>query len=197
MRRNYRTMSKQTKKPLDEEVLEEEVLEEETQEETPAEEPAEEAPEEAAEESSDLDSLQKALEEEQNRYLRLMAEYDNFRKRTAKEKTATYSDAKADAFTGLLPVLDNFDRAFENEEAAPEDFRKGIEMTRDQLLAAFEKAGVEAFGEPGEAFDPNIHNAVSHIEDPELGDNVLAQVFQKGYKLGDRVLRHAMVVVAN
>ena len=194
-------MSKQTKKPLDEEVLEEEVLEEETQEETPAEEPVEEAteeaPEEAAEESSDLDSLQKALEEEQNRYLRLMAEYDNFRKRTAKEKTATYSDAKADAFTGLLPVLDNFDRAFENEEAAPEDFRKGIEMTRDQLLAAFEKAGVEAFGEPGEPFDPNIHNAVSHIEDPELGDNVLAQVFQKGYKLGDRVLRHAMVVVAN
>lgn len=197
MRRNYRTMSKQTKKPLDEEVLEEEVLEEETQEETPVEEAAEEASEEAAEESSDLDSLQKALEEEQNRYLRLMAEYDNFRKRTAKEKTATYSDAKADAFTGLLPVLDNFDRAFENEEAAPEDFRKGIEMTRDQLLAAFEKAGVEAFGEPGEAFDPNIHNAVSHIEDPELGDNVLAQVFQKGYKLGDRVLRHAMVVVAN
>ncbi len=190
-------MNKETKKPLDEEVLEEEVLEEETQEETPAEEAPEEPVEEAAEEDSGLDSLQKALEEEQNRYLRLMAEYDNFRKRTAKEKTAIYSDAKADAFTGLLPVLDNFDRAFENEDASPEDFKKGIEMTRDQLLAAFEKAGVEAFGEPGETFDPNIHNAVSHIEDPEQGDNVLAQVFQKGYKIGDKVLRHAMVVVAN
>ncbi len=172
-------MSKQTKKPLDEELEQEEVLEEETVETEAA---------EAAE----------AVEEpEQNRYLRLMAEYDNFRKRSAREKDGIYTDAKADTFTSLLPVLDNFDRAFENEDASPEDFRKGIEMTRDQLLAVFEKAGVEAYGEAGEPFDPNIHNAVSHIEDPEQGENVLAQVFQKGYKLGDKVLRHAMVVVAN
>ena len=156
---------------------------------------AAEAPAEEA--SDDLANLQKALEEEQNRYLRLMAEYDNFRKRSAREKDGIYTDAKADTFTSLLPVLDNFDRAFENEDASPEDFRKGIEMTRDQLLAVFEKAGVEAYGEAGEPFDPNIHNAVSHIEDPEQGENVLAQVFQKGYKLGDKVLRHAMVVVAN
>ena len=170
-------MSKQTKKPLDEELEQEEVLEEETVE------------TEAAEAAEAV--------EEQNRYLRLMAEYDNFRKRSAREKDGIYTDAKADTFTSLLPVLDNFDRAFENEDASPEDFRKGIEMTRDQLLAVFEKAGVEAYGEAGEPFDPNIHNAVSHIEDPEQGENVLAQVFQKGYKLGDKVLRHAMVVVAN
>ena len=193
-------MSKQTKKPLDEELEQEEVLEEETVETEAAEaaEAVEEPVEEPAEEpSDDLANLQKALEEEQNRYLRLMAEYDNFRKRSAREKDGIYTDAKADTFTSLLPVLDNFDRAFENEDASPEDFRKGIEMTRDQLLAVFEKAGVEAYGEAGEPFDPNIHNAVSHIEDPEQGDNVLAQVFQKGYKLGDKVLRHAMVVVAN
>ena len=194
-------MSKQTKKPIDEELEQEEVLEEETVDTEPAEaaeEPVEEPAEEPAEESSDeLDNLQKALEEEQNRYLRLMAEYDNFRKRSAKEKDGIYTDAKADTFTSLLPVLDNFDRAFENEDASPEDFRKGIEMTRDQILAVFEKAGVEAYGEAGDPFDPNIHNAVSHIEDPEQGENVLAQVFQKGYKLGDKVLRHAMVVVAN
>lgn len=187
-------MSKQTKKPLEEEVLEEETVET-VEEETAPEAEAEET--EAPEENDELDTLQKALEEEQNRYLRLMAEYDNFRKRSAREKDGIYTDAKADTFTSLLPVLDNFDRAFENDDASPEDFRKGIEMTREQLLAIFEKAGVQTYGEAGEPFDPNIHNAVSHIDDPEQGENVLAQVFQKGYKLGDKVLRHAMVVVAN
>lgn len=191
-------MSKETKKPLDEELEQEEVLEEETVAEETAAEETEAVEEEAeASEKDALATLQKALEEEQNRYLRLMAEYDNFRKRSAREKDGIYTDAKADTFTSLLPVLDNFDRAFENEDASPEDFRKGVEMTRDQVLAIFEKAGVEAYGEAGEPFDPNIHNAVSHIEDPEQGENVLAQVFQKGYKLGDKVLRHAMVVVAN
>lgn len=186
-------MNKETKKPLEDEVLEEEeVLTEEEPETAPEKEAAE-----AAEETSELDSLQKAIEEEQNRYLRLMAEYDNFRKRSAREKDNIYSDAKADAFTSLLPVLDNFDRAFENTDASPEDFQKGMEMTRDQLLLVFEKAGVEAFGEAGEAFDPNLHNAVSHVEDPDLGENILSAVYQKGYKLGDKVLRHAMVVVAN
>lgn len=183
-------MNEQTKRPLDDE-LDNEVAEGVEEELEEAVEP-EEAPEGDA-----LDNLQKALEEEQNRYLRLMAEYDNFRKRSAREKDNIYSDAKSDAFTELLPVLDNFDRAFENADASPEDFKKGMEMTRDQLLAVFEKAGVESFGEAGEPFDPNLHNAVSHLEDPELGDNVLAQVYQKGYKLGDKVLRHAMVVVAN
>ena len=198
-------MKNETKRPLEEDIPEEALPEEELPEEETVEEAVpEEAPEEPAEEADaspkeddGLATLQKALEEEQNRYLRLMAEYDNFRKRTAKEKSGIYTDAKADAFTALLPVLDNFDRAFENTDASPEDFRKGIEMTHNQLLAAFEKAGVEVFGEAGETFDPNLHNAVSHIEDPEQGENVLAQVFQKGYRIGDKVLRHAMVVVAN
>lgn len=189
-------MKEKTKKPLEDEVLEEEAVPEEAAEEEAPEETAE-AETEAAEEPDELDTLQKALEEEQNRYIRLMAEYDNFRKRSAREKDGIYSDAKADVFTSLLPVLDNFDRAFENADASPEDFRKGVEMTQSQLLAVFEKAGVEVFGEAGEPFDPNLHNAVSHIEDPEQGENVLAQVYQKGYKLGDKVLRHAMVVVAN
>ncbi len=126
-------MSKQTKKPIDEELEQEEVLEEETVDTEPAEaaeEPVEEPAEEPAEEpSDDLANLQKALEEEQNRYLRLMAEYDNFRKRSAREKDGIYTDAKADTFTSLLPVLDNFDRAFENEDASPEDFRKGKPAT--------------------------------------------------------------------
>lgn len=185
-------MNNETKKPLDEETkATAEPVEQETAEEVVEETTA------PAEENDELASLQKALEEEQNRYLRLMAEYDNFRKRSAKEKDNIYTDAKADAFTSLLPVLDNFDRAFENAEASLEDFRKGVEMTRGQLLTIFENAGVEAFGAAGDAFDPNLHNAVSHIEDPEQGDNVLAQVYQKGYKIGDKVLRHAMVVVAN
>ena len=194
-------MKETKKKPIEEE-LEQEAVEEATED--AAEEAVEETPEDVTEETPEeapaddaLDNLQKALEEEQNRYLRLMAEYDNFRKRSAREKDGIYTDAKADTFTSLLPVLDNFDRAFENEDASPEDFRKGVEMTRDQLVAVFEKAGVESYGEAGEPFDPNLHNAVSHIEDPEQGENVLAQVFQKGYKLGDKVLRHAMVVVAN
>lgn len=187
-------MNDKTKTPLED--LEPDVTDvEDTAPETVEEET--EATEPAAEEADALDTLQKALEEEQNRYLRLMAEYDNFRKRSAREKDNIYTDAKADAFTSLLPVLDNFDRAFENEDASPEDFRKGIEMTRNQLQTIFEAAGVETFGEPGEPFDPNIHNAVSHVEDPEQAENVLAQVFQKGYKIGDKVLRHAMVVVAN
>ena len=195
-------LMKETKKKPIEEELEQEAVEEAAEE--AAEEAVEETPEDVTEETPEeepaddaLDNLQKALEEEQNRYLRLMAEYDNFRKRSAREKDGIYTDAKADTFTSLLPVLDNFDRAFENEDASPEDFRKGVEMTRDQLVAVFEKAGVESYGEAGEPFDPNLHNAVSHIEDPEQGENVLAQVFQKGYKLGDKVLRHAMVVVAN
>lgn len=141
--------------------------------------------------------LERELQASKDQYLRLMAEYDNFRKRTSKEKEASFNDAKASAYAELIPVIDNFERAFAAEDANPEDFKKGIEMTRDQLLAVFEKAGVEAFGEPGEPFDPNMHNAVMHVEDETLEENVLTDVFQKGYKMGDRILRHAMVKVAN
>ena len=143
------------------------------------------------------DDLAKELQESQDRYLRLMAEYDNFRKRSAKEKEGIYADATAAAYSGLLPVLDNFERAFESPDASPDDFRKGVEMTQKQLLEVFEKAGVEIFGKPGDPFDPNLHNAVMHVDDDQYGDNEIVEVFQKGYKLGDRILRHAMVKVAN
>lgn len=150
------------------------------------------------EEASDPVSVAEAEAAEwKDKYLRLMAEYDNYRKRTAKEKESAYKDAEANAYKSLVEVMDNFDRAFSAEDSSPEDFKKGIEMTRNQLAAAFEKAGVSAFGEVGEVFDPNVHNAVMHIEDESLDANVIAAVFQKGYKMGDRVLRHAMVQVAN
>jgi len=206
-------MNTTTKKPTDpaeEPNVEETAAEEETAkaEEAAAEEAAAETAEETGETEpsagsepdeapSELDGLQKELEASQDRYLRLMAEYDNFRKRSAREKDSIYSDARAASYTELIPVLDNFERAFQNPDVSPEDFRKGVEMTEKQLRDVFEKAGVEAFGEPGDAFDPNIHNAVMHVEDEELGDNVIAEVFQKGYKMGDRILRHAMVKVAN
>lgn len=162
-------------------------------------EPAEDAAGEpaAGREEDGSDNLAKELQESQDRYLRLMAEYDNFRKRTAKEKEGIYADATVTAYSGLLPVLDNFERAFESPDASPEDFRKGVEMTQKQLLDVFEKAGVEPFGKPGDPFDPTIHNAVMHVDDDQYGDNEIVEVFQKGYKLGDRILRHAMVKVAN
>ncbi len=170
-----------------------------TPEEMAAEETAE-AVETQAEETAEQTIEEKLVAElaaQKDMYLRLMAEYENFRKRTAKEKTGIYADAKADAFSALIPVIDNFERAFQNPDASPEDFKKGIEMTQTQLLEIFAKEGVEAFAEPGEQFDPNIHNAVMHVEDDSLEENVITDVFQKGYKIGDKVIRHAMVKVAN
>lgn len=147
--------------------------------------------------SSEVKKMKADLQAAEERYLRLMAEYDNFRKRSSKEKDSIYSDAQGKVFTELIPVLDNFDRAIDNEDAGKEDYKKGIEMTHKQLADVLTKAGVTTFGKAGEKFDPNIHNAVMHVDDPELGTGVIAEVFQKGYKLHDKVLRHAMVKVAN
>ena len=165
---------------------------------------AEEASEEEAGEKKALDEISETEEKLRHqvadlndRYMRLYAEYDNYRKRTAEEKKKIYGNATADAYSDLFPILDNFERAFENEDTTPEDFRKGVEMIYKQVQDIFDKAGLETFGEPGETFDPNIHNAVMHIDDPEKGENEIVNVFQKGYKLGDRVIRHAMVQVAN
>lgn len=169
-----------------------EILEEENQPEV-EEQPVETAPEAL----SELEQLQDEIAQAKEQYMRLAAEYDNFRKRTAKEKETTYNDAKAAAYMTLLPVIDNFERAFQSETTELEDFKKGVEMTKDQLMAAFEQGGVEAFGEVGDTFDPNIHNAVMHGEDEALGENTISDVFQKGYKMGDRILRHAMVKVVN
>lgn len=148
-------------------------------------------------ESDELEKLRKQVADLNDRYVRLFAEYDNFRKRTANEKTSLYNKALTDAYSDLFPVLDNFERAYASEDTSPEDFKKGMDMIYKQVQEIFKKAGVEPFGEPGETFDPMLHNAVMHVEDPDKGEGEIVAVFQKGYKLGDKVVRHAMVQVAN
>lgn len=129
-------------------------------------------------------------------YLRLAAEYDNYRKRTSREKTEAYGDAAAKTILEILPVLDNFERAMA-AETTDEKFKSGMEMIQNQLIGILDKLGVKEIEAKDQPFDPNLHHAVQQIEDEELGENVVAQVFQRGYRLGDRVLRAAMVVVAN
>lgn len=144
----------------------------------------------------ELEQLRAQLEEERDRYLRLMAEFGNYRRRTTKEKEAAYPDAVANVVKELLPVVDNFQRALE-ATCGDENYRKGVEMTYEGLMGVLRTMGLEEFGEVGEAFDANIHNAMMHIEDENLGKNVVSQVFQKGYRIGERVLRYAMVQTAN
>ena len=159
---------------------------------------AQEIQEEAAEVvESKEEQLQKALDEKNEQFLRICAEYDNFRKRSVKEKQDAYSLSKADVIKELLPVLDNFDRAANNKESNFEDYKKGIDLIFNQFGEILKKLGVEAYGERGEEFDPNIHNAVMTVEDEELGENQIAAVFSKGYKMGDRIIREAVVQVAN
>ena len=121
---------------------------------------------------------------EHDSYLRLAADYDNFRKRTVKEKEASYGNGKADAVSKLLPVYDNLERAL-NQPTEDAAYKKGVELTMTELVKIFTGLGVEIFGQEGENFDPNLHNAVMHIENEELGENVISQVFQKGFKIGD------------
>lgn len=147
--------------------------------------------------AAELEKLRTELEEHKQQHLRVLAEYDNFRKRTAAEKTAIYNNAVSDTVQAILPIADNIGLALNQENASGEDMRKGVEMIETQIEAAFEKLGIASVGEIGEAFDPNFHNAVAHIEDETLGENVISAVFQKGYTLGGRVVRHAMVQVAN
>lgn len=147
------------------------------------------------------DDNTKALEDEvaqwKDKYMRLAAEYDNYRKRTANEKLSIYDDATANAVTELLPVADSMQMAMANLQDADPEILKGIELVSNQLAKSFEKLKVEAYGEIGDTFDPNLHNAISKIESDDLGENTLAQIFQKGYKKGDKIIRHAMVQVAN
>lgn len=147
-------------------------------------------------EPTELQKLQVQLAEEQDKYLRLLAEYDNFRKRSQKEKDNLYTDIRAETVGKFLPVYDNLERAL-NQPTADEAYKKGVEMTMGGLIEVMEKLGVEAFGDVGDTFDPNMHNAVMHCEDENLGENVLAEVFQKGFRVGDKVVRFAMVRVAN
>ena len=149
------------------------------------------------EEISETEKLKKELEEKKDQLLRVAAEYDNFRKRSKREKDSLFVDVKADVMKEVLPILDNLERAANNTECSFEDYRKGIEMTLKQASEIFTKLGAESFAEVGDKFDPMMHSAVMHIEDESLDENVIAEVFQKGYKIGDKILRHAMVKVAN
>lgn len=144
-----------------------------------------------------LAEAEEALAKQKDALLRTAAEYDNFRKRTAREKESLYGDATADAVKEFLGVADNLERALEQEDCTVEDLRKGVEMTQKQMLTALEKLGVTEMGHEGDPFDPQFHSAVAHIDDESLGENVIAKVFQKGYRIGDKVIRHAMVQAAN
>ena len=179
-------MAKEKKKNAEEEIKE-----------TPAEEAIEKEAEKDAPDEKDalIEQLNAKLLEANDKLLRTVAEYDNFRKRSQKEKEAIYSDSKTDIIAKLLPVIDNFERA----SAAASDlesYKKGIEMTVGQLLEVFSSFGVEAFGEKGEQFDPNIHNGIMHIDNEELGENEISEVYMKGYKMGDKIIRAATVVVS-
>ena len=136
------------------------------------------------------------LAEAADKYLRLAAEYDNYRKRTAKEKENAWSEAKAQTVAAFLPVYDNLERALK-QETADEAYKKGVEMTMAGLMKALEGLGVTQIDAAGRPFDPNVHNAVMHIEDESFGENTVAEVFQAGFMLGEKVIRFAMVKVAN
>lgn len=146
---------------------------------------------------AELEKTRQELAALKDQYLRTRAEYDNFRKRTEREKAAIYGDGASDAIKGMLPVADNLERALAQKECSVEDLMKGVEMVQTQFLDSLKKLGVTPMGNVGDEFNPEIHNAVSHIDDENLEINVISAVFQKGYMLGDKVVRHAMVQVAN
>lgn len=156
----------------------------------------EEVTEEIPAEKSECEKLSDELKAQKENYLRLAAEYDNYRKRTQTEKLSIYSDATAKAVEELLPIADSINAAL---SSTPEDDpqRQGIELIGNQFAKSMEKLGVVSFGEVGEAFDPQLHNAVARTENPDLPENSIAMVFQKGFKIGDKVIRPAMVQVAN
>ena len=163
------------------------ITEEQTQQ-TPAEETVEETPA--------VDPWEEKYNAERDSHLRLAAEFDNFRKRTLKEKESSYANGKADAVEKLLPVYDNLERAL-NQPTEDAAYKKGVEMTMTELVKIFTALGVEIFGEAGETFDPNMHNAVMHTEDEAFGENTISLVFQKGFRIGEKIVRFAMVQVAN
>ena len=162
--------------------------------ETPVAEEASEAPE--VQETPEVNPWEEKYNAEHDSYLRLAADYDNFRKRTIKEKEQSYGNGKADAVEKLLPVYDNLERAL-NQPTEDAAYKKGVEMTMNQLVSILTGLGVEVFGQIGETFDPNIHNAVMHTEEEGVEENTITQVFQKGFKLGEKIVRFAMVQVAN
>lgn len=153
-------------------------------------------PTEAEKLAAELDSVKKELEGEKEKYLRLDAEYYNYRTRSLKEKQDAYDNALINSVTEILSVVDNFERALA-AECSDENFKKGVEMIFKQYISILEKLGVKEIEALGQPFDPNFHNAVSQTQDDQLGENTVAAVFRKGYILGNKVIRHAMVTVAN
>lgn len=149
--------------------------------------------------NKELEEAKKENAELNDRYLRLLAEYDNFKKRTVKEKEAIYVDSVGDTVTALLPVIDNFERALKSfkDEDKDTDLYKGMQMIYNQTVDIFTKLGVTPIEAEGEQFDPTVHNAVMHIEDETIDDNTVVEEFQKGYKYRDKVIRFSMVKVAN
>ncbi len=192
----------------------EEIRDEQTEEVKETEIPAEENTEAPAEETAkskkeekksskdkakkQIEALENELAEQKDKYLRMMAEYDNFRRRAAKERESVYTDAYCDALEAVLPVMDNLELAARYSGGDAEKIAEGVKMVLNSFGAVFEKLGIEEIeAAPGVAFDPNLHNAVMHVEDESLGENEIAEVFTKGYKKGDKVLRYTMVKVAN
>ncbi len=151
---------------------------------------------ESKKEAEIKETAEKLIAEEKEKYMRLCAEYDNFRKRSQKERESLYADIKADTLLKFLPVYDNLERALK-QETADEAYRKGVEMIMTQFNTTMEKLGVTEIEAAGQKFDPTIHNAVMHVEDESFGENEVAEVFQKGFKLNDKIIRFAMVKVAN
>ena len=198
-------MSEIEKEISEEELSEEAVPEEEAAAGEQAENSPDESQEEAAEEASEPEEkspeeIIKALEEtiaaDKDKYLRLLAEYDNFRKRSVSERLNASADATAKAALEVISVIDNFERAVA-AECSDENYKKGVEMIYNQFIDVIKKLGVEEIDALGKEFDPKLHNAVTQVEDENFGENTVSQVYQKGYRLGDKVIRCAMVVVAN
>ena len=170
---------------------------ESTEEVVTAEEAAGEQPEEKDEKEEKIKALEQEVAAGKERYLRLAAEYENYRKRTANEKLSLYDDATSKAVKELLPVADSVRMALENLKDADPEILKGVELISNQLDKSFEKLKIEAFGKVGDAFDPNLHNAIGMVDNEALGSGKLAAVYQTGYKIGDKIIRHAMVQVTN
>lgn len=173
-----------------------EKLENEAEEVKAEEETVEEIKEEISESDKKIGELEKQLAEEKDKYLRVAAEYDNFRKRSVSEKLNAAADAQIKVITEILSVIDNFERAMD-AECTDENYKKGVEMIFKQYIGILEKLGVTEIAALGEQFDPNVHHAVNQVEDESFGENTVCQVFQKGYMLDGKVIRCAMVSFAN
>ena len=178
-------MSKKEKQP------EEVIPEEQTAPAAP--EAGEEAPNPLLEE---LEALKQNLTDQEDKFLRLAAEYDNYRRRSQKEKESAWADSKAETAAAFLPVYDNLERALK-QETADEAYKKGVEMTMTQLKEVLSKLGIQEIPALGETFDPNLHNAVMHVEDKDAGENTIVEVFQAGFRTEEKVIRFSMVKVAN